>query len=224
MSFTVFDGLLYLGKPAIPGTRTLAMLQGNALPPAGSTGAFYYDWEPPITAATAPQVSQQMLSQLAAARAVAPRATLGAYNLAPLANYWAFVDPKDSGQSVAGVQAINDELRPIAQSSDWLFPCLYTWYTNDPAWWIAALGNIAEARRISDRPLAPFVMPIDQTEAHAPVDQTLWAQQLALIRQSCDGIVLWGGWQQQWDASAPWWLTAQQVLGTMTPSSELRRV
>jgi len=207
--------MLYTGKPALAGTVPLTMLQGSALPPAGSTGAFYFDYEPDIamTQQSAPQFVSTLLPMIQAARLQAPEVTIGAYNLAPHADYWTFVDPKDSGGVLANIQAINDALRPIAQSSDWLFPCLYTWYTSDPSWWIAAIGNIAEARRISDRPLAPFVNPNDQTQAGAFVDPTLWTHQLELIRESCDGIVLWGGYQEVWSAESAWWLAAKSVLG-----------
>lgn len=201
MSFTVFDGLLYTGKPVLLGTVPVVQLQGNALPT--TSGAYYYDWEPSLTLATAPTIAAQMMAQLAAARAAQPACTVAAYNLAPQSNYW----------DMAAQQPINDAMRPVSQASDWLFPCFYTFYTNDPNWWIFAINNIAEARRVSNRPLAPFLNPNDQTPAGALVDVGLWTNQLKLIRQSCEGIVLWGGWQQQWDAAAPWWLTAQKVLG-----------
>ena len=63
-SFTIFDGLLYTGKPVLTGTTPITMLQGNALPPAGDTGAYYYDWEPNLTLASAPMLASQMVAQL----------------------------------------------------------------------------------------------------------------------------------------------------------------
>ena len=215
MSFTVFDNMeAFAGKPTIPGMIQIHQLGLGQTPPAGDSGYYYLDYEPDIeTPADCPAVVATVAAQITAVRAVAPACTIGAYNLAPLANYWCWVDPIHSGDTVAKCQAINDALRPIAQGSDWLFPCLYTYYTDDPNWWIYAIGTIAEARRISGRPVAPFVWYKDMTSSNALVDPVLFGRQLQLIKQSCDGIVLWGGYKQQWDEKAAWWQATKQVLG-----------
>jgi hypothetical protein len=36
--------------------------------------------------------------------------------------------------------------------------------------------------------------------------------ELETARQSADGIVIWGGFQQTWDNDAPWWLETQKFL------------
>ena len=215
MSFTVFDNMeAFAGKPDIAGAIQIHQLGLGQTVPAGDSGYYYIDYEPDIEKpADCPAVVATISAQITAIRSVAPACTIGAYNLSPLANYWCWVDPIHSGDTVAHCRSINDALRPIAQASDWLFPCLYTYYTDDPNWWIAAIGTISEARRISSRPVAPFVWFQDMTSSNAFVDPTLWAHQLELIRESCDGIVLWGGYQQQWNPTAPWWLAAKSVLG-----------
>jgi len=39
-----------------------------------------------------------------------------------------------------------------------------------------------------------------------------WRHELEFCRERADGIVIWGGWQKQWDADAPWWKETQDFL------------
>jgi hypothetical protein len=44
-----------------------------------------------------------------------------------------------------------------------------------------------------------------------------WATQLRFCRENADGVVLWGGYQRQWNEDAAWWQTTIATLG-LTPS------
>jgi hypothetical protein len=39
-----------------------------------------------------------------------------------------------------------------------------------------------------------------------------WQQEVELTRDNSDGVIIWGGWQQQWDANAGWWSVVQNAL------------
>ena len=52
--------------------------------------------------------------------------------------------------------------------------------------------------------------PTDVTGQYMPAD--FWRLQLETCRQYADGIVIWGGWQEQWDENAPWWVETKKFL------------
>jgi hypothetical protein len=220
--FAVFDALEYIGKPVLQGTVPMTYLR--APPPAGATGTYYIDDEPDLTLLTDVQAMVgPELAKISSYRLVAPSVGLGCYGLAPISVFWPFVDPTgtergstnnpDIQATLATLQAANDLVRPLAVQSDWLFPSLYNHYENSINWWVAAIGNINEARRISSTPVAPFVTPRYQTPGNGYIEADVWTKQLGLIKASCDGIVLWGGFQAQWDPNAAWWLATRSVLG-----------
>jgi hypothetical protein len=216
--FTVFDSLLYTGKPALAGTIPMTYLR--APPQAGATATYYIDDEPVLNSMADVQAMVALeLSKISSYRLAAPGVGLGCYGLAPLSVYWPFIDPTGairggSPDTLANLQAANDVIRPLAVQSDWLFPILYNHYENDVVnWWVYAIGNISEGRRISATPIAPFVWPRYETVGNGYIDAAVWTNQLQLIKASCDGIVLWGGYQEAWDANAAWWLATRSVLG-----------
>lgn len=220
MKFTIYDALLYSGKPVLSGTVPMTALPGlNSPPPVNATGAFFIDYEPGGDTLTA---VDNVLPVLTSYRERAPQAQFGCYALGPICDYWNIVDPIGGYRGVAPtpVGPRNDATHPLDAQSDYCLPCLYNFYPSndgyahqDPFWWRFAVGTIAEARRISDRPVCPFVWPQYFSAPNPYVDATTWTWQLELIKGSCDGLVLWGGSQQAWNPTAPWWLATKQVLG-----------
>jgi hypothetical protein len=47
---------------------------------------------------------------------------------------------------------------------------------------------------------------------HRYISPEFWRAQLNFCYKHADGIVIWGGWQQEWDNDAPWWLETKKFL------------
>src|ERR1700724_4216342 len=160
--FTVFDATQYPGKPVLAGTVPMTYLR--APPPAGATATYYIDDEPTlVTLSDVQAMVATELAKISSYRLAAPAVGLGCYGLAPISVFWPFIDPTgglrgtsnntDIQATLTNLQAANDLVRPLAVQSDWLFPSLYSHYENDVVdWWVYAIGNINECRRISSTP------------------------------------------------------------------------
>lgn len=140
---------------------------------------------------------------------------VGYYGVPPNRDYWRALKGQGSKEYSAW-QAENDLLAPVVDKVDALFPSLYTLY-DDPATWKAyAIANLNEARRLSKgKPVYAFLWPQYHNNAsqlfgkYLPVE--FWATELDVALSHADGIVIWGGWQQDWDNEAGWWKTTKST-------------
>lgn len=101
---------------------------------------------------------------------------------------------------------------------DALCPTLYFWYTeaDDGLAFTQARspglfrGYLTDARRLLDqygapnRPVYPYIWWRKQ-DASKDLELWIWKDMLAQCKELADGFVLWGGYQQTWDANA-WWI------------------
>lgn len=145
----------------------------------------------------------------------------GFYMIAPNRNYWSAIE--ESGSNYEAWQAQNDNAALI--ESDVMFPSLYTFYDDALGWMKYAVNNIREAKRISNgRKIYAYLwMQFHDSNAilkYQFISNDYWRMQLNLIRSSCDGLVLFGGFQYapnfqrlEWDENAGWWLTFKDVFG-----------
>lgn len=135
---------------------------------------------------------------------------MGYYGRPPIRDYWRAVSNENS-LGYLDWQKENDNIKEIADQVDVLFPSLYTFYNNRNAWKKYAIAQISEARRLGpNKPVIVFLWPqyhnsnVFLRGKYLP--REYWRLQLDTARQYADGLVIWGGWKQNWDPTAPWWL------------------
>lgn len=153
----------------------------------------------------------------------APSARFGYYGVAPLRDYWASLQAIDSARYKAW-QKQNDSVASIARSADILFPSLYTFYGDRDSWVRYAVAQIREARRYgAGKPVYVFLWPqyhpADKTLAGTYLSPEYWRLELETARKYADGIVIWGGYKETWDETAPWWVATKQFLKTEASSA-----
>ena len=230
MTFTVYNALGYANQPALAGTIPLPVLSDATV--TTLNGPCYIDYEPDTSTAAALETAiGTALYKLQSYRDQNPTLKIGFYGLTPWNNFWDILNPPGNPT----LPSQNALTKPLADQVDFLFPSLYAPYEynanapswqNDAAakWWWYATQTIAMARTIAPgKPLCPFMYPQylqnPATVVTAPwdyIDPVTWGFMLQMVRNSCDGVVLWGGWagntQETWDSSAEWWIITQQVL------------
>ena len=120
----------------------------------------------------------------------------------------------------------NDKLVGLASMVDAIFPIGYT-YSTDRTEWERAIGqSVSEARRLrKDAPVYVFIWP--QYADYGPVPKELhrqwlpadyWRYQLDTMYESADGVVIWGGWnneqggRRKWDDEAAWWQATREFI------------
>ena len=138
--------------------------------------------------------------------------TIGYYGVIPQRDYWSFVDPNRS-EELAELQLRNEKFAALAEHVDVLFPSLYTFYNQPENWKVYAKGMIAEAKKYN-KPVYAFIWPQYHSGSLGGtfIDGVYWRMQLEeLYALGIDGVVIWGGYLQQWDVSAldddpdNWW-------------------
>ncbi len=236
--FEVFDALLYsgrrdLGRYGLKPLPTLYQLWRPGSPHdsidhtamhaalaqlPSDTSLYFIDIEYWPLLQTSPKVRDSTISKYLEvariARSAKPDVRFGFYNVPPVGTYWAIL-LQNSKEYPEWLQA-NRALDPLAAEVDVLFPSLYTFY-NDPAGWtIAARGLLTEARRYG-KPVYPFLWPefhdSNKELAGQFIPTDFWAAQLRFCQENADGVVLWGGYQRQWNEDAAWWQTTIETLG-----------
>lgn len=239
-SFLVFDGLLYKGKPDLAAVGMTQIVQVNS-PHASNpsphvvedaavqatlsglrdyTGFLFLDYELwPLYQTPADVVSQniEMLNRvLDLAHETVPNAKLGYYSLLPCQDYWSVV--KNDPAKINAWQACNARLDRIAEHVDAIFPSVYTFYNDQNGWDKFAAAQIAAARRYH-KPVYAFLWPEFHVSNAAlrgkNIPAGFWRHELEFCKAHADGIVIWGGWQEQWDEQAPWWLETKAFLARL---------
>ena len=243
-NFVVWDGTTYNGKPDLTSlgmepvisiSQALMWGDGNDMsnPPNpqkvrsilqqvnSSNGTAFIDIENWPVQGDDPAVIadsiQKYLVTIQSFQQLAPAAKLGYYSVAPIRDYWNAISGPGSSQYVAWQQR-NDVVAPIAQQADVLFPSIYTFYTDEAGWEKYAIAQISEARRIAPgKPVYVFLWPRYEINVTAggymPADY--WRMELETVRKYADGVVIWGGWQENWDDNAPWWLETKAFLNEL---------
>jgi hypothetical protein len=238
--FVVFDALLYQGRPDLSALGMPRIIQMN--PPHGAgdevddqktratmqgikdyRGVIFLDYEAwPLGGVPAEVVADHVekYSRVAEiAHETVPKATFGYYGVLPCREYWGLVLADRT--KIDAWKECNRQGEAIANHVDVIFPSVYTFYDNQQAWDVYAKGMIAEARRYN-KPVYVFLWP----EFHPSnlllrgtnIPAKFWRHQLEFCRASAaDGIVIWGGWQEQWKEDAPWWIETKAFLASLQP-------
>jgi hypothetical protein len=146
----------------------------------------------------------------------APTGKFGYYGVAPLRDYWASIQPIESPRYLAW-QKQNDGMAPVARAADILCPSVYTFFEDQNDWAKYAVAQIREARRYAGgKPVYVFLWPqyhpTDKKLSGTYVSGEYWRMELEIARKYADGVIIWGGYQQNWNETAPWWLETRQFL------------
>ncbi len=151
----------------------------------------------------------------------APALMIGYYGLPPLRNSWAPQLGATSGE-YQGWMWGNDQLRPLAERVDALYPSLYTLHRDRETWKKFAAAQISEARRYGNgKKIYVFLWPqyheLSKVSAGTYLPEDYWRLQLQTAMELADGIVIWGGWGNNhrpapWDDNAPWWKVTKEFL------------
>ncbi len=118
-------------------------------------------------------------------------------------------------------QATNEQLRPIAESADIIFPGAYT-MNGDLARWVRTTEADIGAARGYGKKVYVFLWP--RYAGHDPwyggsaLPASVWATELETVWRHADGVVIWGGWDSRahkgakWNPDAPWWQVTKRFL------------
>jgi hypothetical protein len=232
--FMVFDGLLYRNKPDLAPLGMPRILQINQ--PSGSadkldeasvrarlatlhdfTGALFLDYEDWPTSGVAADVGARNIAfynrVTEIAREMAPKATIGYYGEFPCRNYWGPVS--GDHKKIADWKECNRRGEPVASRVDVVYPSLYTFYNDQKSWDIYARAMIEEARRYR-KPVYVFLWPEFHVSnpllRNTEIPRQFWRHQLDFCRGLADGVVIWGGWNEEWREDAPWWIETKAFL------------
>jgi len=153
------------------------------------------------------------LSTAQIVRETLPDARFGFYGVAPSCVYWPIVAEQPAG--LAQWHAANQLLLPLGEYVDFVLPSLYTFYDDPHGWARFAAASIAEAR-IYGKPVYPFLWNqyfdgnLLLKGRQVKVDD--WEAELELCVERAEGVVLWGGSEQNWDPTAAWWQSVKRLL------------
>ena len=161
-------------------------------------------------------------------REEAPDVKIGFYGIPPLRDYGNAIQGPASPKYQAW-QAQNDRFQSLADQVDILYPSLYTFYEDVPAWQTYARANLSEALRMAHgnpQRVVPFIWPrfhnSNKTLGLQFISPAYWQAELETVSQSGTGAVVWDSdsfntkngisappW---WNDSAAWWQITQKFL------------
>lgn len=114
------------------------------------------------------------------------------------------------------VQNQNNLYAPLASLCDFMCPSLYAQSTDRSRWQLWARNMIDESRRISGKPVYPFIANYYQiAPTYLSLERGFYAQMLNLVRGYADGVILFGGWQvtaETWDPTQDWWRSVKEMM------------
>lgn len=139
--------------------------------------------------------------------------SIGFYMVLPIRDYWRSIFPNNTENYNEWLNE-NAALAPISDSVNAVFPSLYTFYNNPEKWKKYAIENIKEARKYG-KPVYAFLWPMyhnSSTLYGQYIPRNFWKLQLETCFQYADGIVLWGGKDEEWSNNAPWWNEVKKFI------------
>jgi hypothetical protein len=237
--FVVLDALLYQHKPNLSafGMRPLiqinqpqamtdevdeAMTRQSIAVVKDFDGAVFLDYEGwPLSGEPAQVIAGNVAKFIRVADIAhqsAPKATFGFYGLMPCREYWGLV--KNDRKKIDDWKECSRQGEAIANHVEVIFPSLYTFYNDQKSWDIYARGMMEEARRYN-KPVYVFLWPefhvSNRLLSGTEIPAKFWRHELDFCRGLADGIVIWGGWQEQWRDDAPWWIETKAFLASLIP-------
>ena len=163
--------------------------------------------------------ARKLLTIVEWTKEVAPDIEIGFYNYTPTQAPYATNDP---AQTPSWRNANIKWFQTVADASGRMSPQLYTFLPEDEKFWMTdAEQVIALAREMGrGKPVTPYIWfqthgGADAKLWYAPVPPEFFKRQLEKIHaEGADGVIIWGGYQQDWDENAAWWQATQEFLAT----------
>lgn len=159
-----------------------------------------------------------------------PEVQVGFYGTLPIRNYWRAIKGPDSDEYKSW-QKENDQLKPLADVVDIVFPSVYTFYKDREGWGKYAIAQINEARRYG-KPVFAFVWPYYHRSnwlyGTKPLDGEYWWLELETLRQIADGIVIWTSANAAvnnpngWANDTTWWNVTRDFMQAIKEPNGLK--
>ena len=141
-------------------------------------------------------------------RSTHPGLRIGYYGTLPTFFYHRMLDQPDQ---VRRWRRRNRKLDVLARHVDVIYPSLYTRTKNRDQWRRVAVRQIRAARRLGAQ-VYVFLWPRYFHDSDRRIEPAYWRLQLRTVYRHADGVVLWGGYQQQWDPDAGWWQATKSFM------------
>ncbi len=157
---------------------------------------------------------EKYLKLLEMFKTVIPWVKIGYYGIPPVRDYWRAIQLPQTFMYHMW-QLENSRLLALAKNVDVFFPSLYAFYSDQENWIKYAVAQISETRRYGEnKPIYVFLWP----EYHDSnrllkgqyIPKEFWRCMLETAYLYSDGIVIWGGWKQNWNNKAPWWAETRE--------------
>jgi hypothetical protein len=159
---------------------------------------------------------------------VAPNIEIGYYALPPTKAYHRILKGKKHKEYIEWKNK-NNMTKPLANLVDILCPSLYTAKRKKAEWAEVAIENIKEAKRIgNNKPVYVFLWPFydknpatKKRDIYKYIGADYWRLQLKTVKDSADGVIIWGGWDFQkwkranWEESAMWWIETKKFINDL---------
>lgn len=144
-----------------------------------------------------------------------PELRLGLYSIVPHREYWPFQRHPQHIERLRLAER-NRRLAPLAELLDFICPSVYAFY-NEPDGWEAYARGMIESAKAFGKPVFPFLWyefhdngePENRGQR---IPLPFWRRCLNLVADQADGMILWGGFRQQWDPNADWWFEVEQMM------------
>ncbi len=180
-------------------------------------------WELQGTTTTVQSSLTKYMTVLQWFQAAAPGLPVGYYGPPPIIDYGrALRTPSDP--LYLSWMAENDQILPLANRVNLLFPSIYTFSADQVKWKKYAIAQVSEARRLAPgKPVYVYLWPqyhesatpVSLVHTYLPADY--WLLQLETARQYADGIVLWGN-ASPWVDNLPWWQVMKDFMKSLNPA------
>lgn len=153
-----------------------------------------------------------------------PEVKIGFYSYSPLRDFFNAITPTNS-QTYIDWQKRNDDLAEHVGLVDVLFPSIYYFYsrplngqqaTKDATLYFRR--NLSEAIRLRDtfgnpsRDIIPYIW-WEKHPGGSLLDSDVWESMVQTSLDMTGNCLVWGGYQQPWNSSAPWLEPLRQAQG-----------
>lgn len=147
---------------------------------------------------------------------VQPQLLVGFYGLVPLGLWspaWGEVNYVTDSAAFSAWKNANEELTGLVENLSYLSPSLYNDIQTPYNWSQYAIATINEGHALG-KPVYPFLSMYYYTypQSGVLVPPYIWALNLYVVGRHANGTILWGGYQDQWSNTAPWWEITQSFI------------
>lgn len=99
----------------------------------------------------------------------------------------------------------------IAQAQDYLSPSIYVAKDVKPEEWYVWADKIVNYLSKFNKPILPFIW-WEYKDQGVYLGDDFWYMILDFCKENCDGALLWGGYQQEWDENASFYKVLKEFI------------